>query len=326
VSRYQRGSEPDPHGSGPVARGPAATAGPGPGLRWLVAAGVAVGLAACASLEWRPVGPRQTAPVVGAEPVGAEECGVCHEDVQGYPRIAGYHADCESCHGNGSLHAEADAWVHIRYPANGDCLQCHAAGRDSHLQWGTGQHSRAGLLCSDCHNPHERSPRHLRPSDPRGHVAALPDMDRTSRLCTSCHTDVAADLRLPSHHPVGEGKLACTGCHDPHEDRRLRFARAGALCGDCHQDVSGPYVFEHPPAVEDCMSCHAPHGSPTDHLLDTVQPSLCLGCHSLADQFHNDQSGGMPAFQEDRSRTFFRNCTNCPGAVHGSHTDEHLRH
>ena len=127
----------------------------------LAFAGVAL-VAACASLEWQPLGPRRSAPIAGVARAGSEECGVCHTDVQGHERIAGYHADCESCHGGGSLHSESEAVADIRFPGNDDCLLCHAPGRDTHLQWGTGEHSRAGLYCSDCHNPHGTARKHLR--------------------------------------------------------------------------------------------------------------------------------------------------------------------
>lgn len=289
-------------------------------LLW--ALGLAIFLAACASMQWQPLGPRRTTHVAGAERVGAEDCTNCHEVVQGHPRIAGYHADCESCHGAGSLHAEDEAESNIRFPANSDCLVCHAAGRDTHLQWGTGEHSRAGLLCSDCHNPHTTSVNHLRPAAEPG----LPFMDSASALCLQCHRDVSSRLRFPSHHPVGEGKMKCLACHDPHEDSRIRLGGRNEQCSTCHQAVTGPWIFEHPPVIEDCGYCHDPHGSVAPNLLETVQPALCLSCHSLNDQFHHDSNVLFGPVQTTGTPTFFRNCTNCHSAIHGSVTDEHLRH
>ncbi|MCH8890293.1 MAG: hypothetical protein IH827_04330, partial [Myxococcales bacterium] len=115
-------------------------------------------VAACMSLEWKPIGPRRTEAVAGATAVGSDECSVCHAVVQGFEKIASYHGNCESCHGPGSLHSNSEALQEIRYPANQDCLVCHVPGRDSHLQWSTGAHSRADLYCSDCHNPHSVRP------------------------------------------------------------------------------------------------------------------------------------------------------------------------
>lgn len=306
------------------------------GIWGAAAAGVIAG--ACASLQWQPLGPRRTAAIAGAQPVGSEECLVCHDEVQGHEKIATYHAGCESCHGGGSLHADSEEPHDIRYPANADCLGCHAAGYDSHLQWGTGEHSRAGVLCSDCHNPHAITRRHLRE---RAQVG-FPRMDDRSRLCIECHREVAAQLTYSSHHPVAEGAMACTNCHDPHEDGRLRPGDRNQLCADCHQDYMGPWIFEHPPVVEGCTSCHAPHGAVGDDLLATTQPAICISCHSMNDLWHHQSLGtGIftnrpisqdrpvdPAEQIQRNEayTFLRRCTDCHGAVHGSYTDEHLRH
>jgi DmsE family decaheme c-type cytochrome len=289
-------------------------------------------LAACVSLQWEPMGPRRTAPVEGAAAVGSEECAACHEDVQGHKKIAFYHAGCETCHGGGSLHADTEATADIRYPSNADCLACHAVARDSHLSWGSGEHSRAGVLCSDCHNPHDVGKRHLR-------EVVRPefrDMDQASGLCVSCHEDVAMRLSLPSHHPVGEGILACTSCHDPHEDQRVSLGGRNQLCEGCHQDYAGPWTFEHQPVVDDCTTCHDPHGAVADGLLHTIQPVICISCHPVNDLMHHDtfatgiagnQTGAPPTPTTAReAHTFLDRCTDCHGAIHGSYGDAKLRH
>jgi DmsE family decaheme c-type cytochrome len=284
------------------------------------------------------MGPRRTALVTGAEPAGAEECGVCHDEVQGHERISEYHRGCESCHGAGSLHADSEEPEQIRYPSNADCLVCHVPGYDTHLQWGTGDHSRADLFCSDCHNPHATTRQHLRP----GPASAFPDMDAASKLCVSCHRDKAAAQTLPSHHPVAEGALSCLSCHDPHEDSRTQAGDANHVCKSCHQDLIGPWIYEHPPVVEACSLCHDPHGAPSDNLLATMQPAICLSCHPVNDLWHHDVSGtgliGNRTISQDRptdpgqqisaaeAGTFLRRCTDCHGAIHGSYTDEYLRH
>jgi DmsE family decaheme c-type cytochrome len=312
--------------------------GSAPGRLRLAALALGGALAACAAFEWRPLGPRRTAPIPGADRVGAEACLECHDEVQGHPRIASYHEACESCHGAGSLHAESEDPAEIRYPDNADCLACHGVGHDTHLAWGTGEHSRAGLLCTDCHNPHDTTRRHLRPVEAVG----FRQMDARSSLCSSCHHDVATRLTWPSHHPVGEGALSCTSCHDPHEDSRVAEFALDQRCARCHQDMVGPWIFEHPPVVEGCQLCHDPHGAVTDDLLATVQPVICLSCHSLNDTWHHDFTGtGIPTnttIREDfptvpgqqvkvnEAATFLRRCTDCHGAIHGSYTDEHLRH
>lgn len=292
----------------------------------LLCAGI---LAACMQLQWEPIGPRRTQEIQNAARVGAEECGVCHEDVRGHEKIASYHADCEACHGGGDLHARSEESSDIRYPANADCLACHRVERNTHLSWGQGEHSRAGLYCSDCHDPHEPSKRHLR--DDR--AGWFEDMDAASRICVSCHDRVAARFSFPSHHPVREGAMSCVSCHDPHEDRRVALGDRTQLCASCHQDYMGPWTFEHPPAVEDCGLCHDPHGAVAGDLLETVQPVTCLGCHSINDMAHHNSgatgisgnSTGSPITRQE-ANTFLDRCTDCHGAVHGSYTDEFLRH
>jgi DmsE family decaheme c-type cytochrome len=302
---------------------------------------------ACAAAVWTPAGSRRVEPVVGATAVGSEDCRTCHEDVHGLEVMPSYHANCESCHGGGSLHADSEAVADIRHPASSDCLACHTPGRDTHLQWGLGEHSQAGLICSDCHDPHNDRRFFLREFERSG----FPDMDAASRLCIECHGDVGAQLRYPSHHPVGEGGMTCMSCHDPHEDQRARPGGPNQRCAGCHQDLMGPWIYEHAPASEDCGTCHTPHGSVTSDLLATALPMLCIDCHTVNDPFHQSVFGtGIPTnvgilddFPTDlgqqikpqppntppdpnQAGTFLRRCTDCHGAVHGSYTDEHLRH
>ncbi|MEN8183620.1 MAG: cytochrome c3 family protein, partial [Myxococcota bacterium] len=174
-------------------------------------------------------------------------------------------------------------------------------------------------------------------------VQAFRTMDPPSRLCVECHEDVASRLRFPSHHPVPEGAMGCLDCHDPHEDRRIAGGSRNRVCAECHQDVVGPWIFEHPPVVDGCVLCHDPHGAVTQNLLSTLQPALCLSCHSLNDLWHHLAPGtgiltNLPisvdrptpdtdqVITDTEAMTFLRRCTDCHNAVHGSYTDEHLRH
>ena len=50
-------------------------------------------------------------------------------------------------------------------------------------------------------------------------------------------------------------------------------------CYSCHADKRGPYVFNHPPVEENCATCHNPHGSVHDKLLNESAPNLCQDCH-----------------------------------------------
>ena len=299
----------------------------------------AVVVAACISLR-TPIEPQsyhRIAQVPGAEAVGADECTVCHEEVQRRSPVNSYHGDCETCHGLGGLHVDSEETAEIRFPGAADCLACHESGSTGQLAWSTGEHSRAGLLCSDCHDTHNRELRNVR----RVRQLRFPHMDDDSTLCVSCHRDVASSLSLPSHHPVREGMLGCTSCHAPHGDRRIALGAPTALCAGCHQDYVGPWIYEHAPVAEDCSYCHAPHGAASSDLLETSQPAICLSCHTLADDRHfRAFASGVPGsdpissdFPTSPSETiggavggaFYTRCTDCHAAIHGSYEDPHLR-
>jgi DmsE family decaheme c-type cytochrome len=267
---------------------------------------------ACVS-TWPAVAPRpyhRTAAIEGGEAVGAEECTVCHEDVGGHAPAPDYHGDCESCHGLGSLHADSEELADIRFPADADCLACHDSRR-SHLAWTGADHERSGVSCSDCHASHNREPKHVR------RVAAgqapVRHADATTQLCVSCHADVASRLELPSHHPILEGMLGCTDCHQPHESRAARLGPPTEQCTSCHQDHAGPWIYEHPPVAEDCGYCHSPHGAVAEALLETSQPGACISCHTLP----------LLGAGHDPS-AFVSRCSDCHSAIHGSYSDPHL--
>jgi DmsE family decaheme c-type cytochrome len=287
---------------------------------WLTAFGLAGFSASCVT-KWLPPEPRAyhrtvaAAEVAEAEEVGYDECEVCHDEVNGLPPAPDYHPECEDCHGPGELHADSEEVAEIRFPSDADCLACHGTGRSTHLAWSSSEHMRAGLLCTDCHNPHNRVPQHVREASAM-QSAILMHASDTTQLCTSCHPAVASQLNLPSHHPIREGMVDCTDCHDPHESRRLTLGDRTSLCSSCHQDHAGPWIYEHPPVAEDCTICHSTHGTNSDNLLTTNQPGSCLSCHSVI-LGHADG--------EVSTRQHFNRCTDCHGAVHGSYADPHLR-
>jgi DmsE family decaheme c-type cytochrome len=256
----------------------------------------------------------RTAAVEGAsEMVGAEECETCHEDVKGWAPAPVYHADCETCHGSGELHIDSEEVSEIRFPSNADCETCHDLGHSTLLRWSMSEHNRSGVLCSDCHESHNREPYHVRQSGALGR-AMLPNAGDVTRMCTTCHPDVAASFDLPSHHPLREGMLGCTDCHQPHGSRRNALLQRTEACAECHQDFAGPWIFEHAPVTEDCSYCHAPHGASSRALLETNEPGVCISCHSVA------ESGAV-----HDPWAFSTRCSDCHSAVHGSYSDPHLR-
>lgn len=277
---------------------------------------VATGLVACVT-TWAPPARyyQRTAEVENAgDFMGTKECVVCHKKVQGYASAPEYHQDCEACHGAGELHWGSEKPYDTRFPTNAECASCHETGSRTLMAWSTSQHSRNGVLCSDCHSSHNREPNGIRElNDLRNSLSR--NASATTKMCSNCHPDVAATANLPSHHPMREGVVGCTDCHASHADDRKTLGARTAMCTSCHEAEAGPFIFEHAPVAEDCSYCHTAHGSTAPALLETNEPGSCITCHSLA------ESGAT-----HEPQAFVTRCTDCHGAIHGSFADPHLRH
>ena len=276
-----------------------------------------VALVVACVVKWdppEPIGRHRTRSIDGAGTrLGSEICRDCHASYDDHFVGGGPHRDCESCHGPAQLHVHTARASDIRHPGVTDCAACHQIGSRTLLGWTTSPHARNEVLCSDCHDTHNRQPKYVRTTDATA-AATIADADPATRMCVACHAETRAQLDLPSHHPIREGMLGCTDCHDPHESRRRTLGAATRRCLACHQEQAGPWVYEHPPVNEDCGYCHAPHGASADNLLETGQPASCIACHSLpiAGAIHQPYA-------------FTTACTDCHNAVHGSYADPHLR-
>ena len=106
----------------------------------------------------------------------------------------------------------------------------------------------------------------------------------SAEACFSCHTDKRAQFGLQFHHPVPEGRMSCTDCHQVHAPSaqdigRTSLQRPNEKCFKCHKEFKGPFVFEHDPMREGCQVCHEPHGGVYEKLLVADQNTLCLRCH-----------------------------------------------
>lgn len=247
------------------------------------------------------------------EATGAQ-CVECHEAES---KTHVFHGECTTCHVDALAHsvAERPKKVEPGKPETRQCLDCH--GKDMRrTNFAFAEHHRAGVQCSDCHGIHT----------PKVSTIGLAGekAGTTTALCATCHQDVLARFNMPSHHPVTEGGVSCVGCHDPHSGKQTTLVGRTEQCTKCHQAVRGPHVFEHPPAAEDCSNCHDPHGSANRNLLTVAQPLLCMQCHSIASNRHG-QTGATNNTQPI-SGAVLRDCASCHGAVHGSSTDQHLRH
>ncbi|MFI5058896.1 MAG: cytochrome c3 family protein [Candidatus Acidiferrales bacterium] len=285
------------------------------------------------SSYWRLHGFDKYVTIPGATRVGSESCATCHADLHSNYRHA-FHAqqgiECEDCHGAGSLHVDGGGDVakivsYRRRPssdANGACLGCHA--QDERIRnWLAGTHSSNHVRCVDCHQIHNRALQAANEgrisfdAATRGAFTAasvspetnviLRSRSETNEACLKCHQTEGAQLSMPYHHPLREGKMSCGDCHDPHggpAGNNLRTANVNQLCLGCHAQYRGPFAYQHPPVTENCMNCHTAHGSPNTNLLSVSEPALCLQCHT---GHHNGAS--LPL--ADR-------CTNCHGSIHGT--------
>jgi predicted CXXCH cytochrome family protein len=218
------------------------------------------------------------------------------------------------------------------FVGNAACTECHTNivrvfrgsphGRyyKDELKWA------AVAGCESCHGPGSR---HVAAGGGRGRFILNPAKDPTS--CLACHLETEAELHLPSRHPVLEGRVSCTGCHDPHgmdilkPARGLAMARRNDPCSACHRDQTRPFVFVHDAMREGCTTCHAAHGSINSKLLLVRDSNLCLKCHSQAQAV----SGQIVIGKVDHTEYLKQGAcysAGCHTAVHGSNVSPKLRY
>ncbi len=289
--------------------------------------------------------------------VGSDTCTNCHEDahkrfantvmgrVFAKQRTPLEARGCEACHGPGKAHVDAGGGkdtIPVRFgddsPQSADqqnaaCLQCHEKG--NRMFWRGSPHESRGLKCVDCHQVMQGTTNALL-ADTR-FSAPLTDnksMKKTQpELCLQCHQMRRAQLQRSSHMPFREGKVTCTSCHNPHgsaNPKLLLQATANENCYSCHAERRGPFLWEHPPVMENCMNCHEAHGSSNPQLLKMRTPRLCQQCH--LNSGHPAQIWGVnaptappgaaaanPAQSAGfATRVMNRGCTNCHAQIHGS--------
>jgi predicted CXXCH cytochrome family protein len=133
-------------------------------------------------------------------------------------------------------------------------------------------------------------------------------------LCYNCHKSKQVQSKMPSHHPMEEGKVNCTSCHNPHGGPKglLREDSVVNTCQRCHAEKAGPFIFQHPPVAQDCTICHNPHGSVQNNLLVQSQPFLCMKCHPGPHSRSNALGTGANFAKYNSA------CTDCHAAIHGS--------
>jgi DmsE family decaheme c-type cytochrome len=316
--------------------------------------GLAIALiaGACAAAEAQPA---------AYAPDGAATCLKCHDrgaldataifktphGVKGDSHTPFAQNGCETCHGASPAHYKATPAEGEKRPSpavvfkgenaspvaerNKVCLGCHENGL--RMDWKGSQHEGSQVACTNCHTVHVQK-------DPVLVKASQPDK------CFTCHAARRADAFKFSHHPIEEGKVVCSDCHNPHGapgPKLLKEANVNETCYTCHAEKRGPFLWEHEAVRDDCMNCHNPHGSNEARLLKTHLPFLCTNCHS--DDTHKGASwnGNMlpgnavtiPAAGSSAGavlnntgavlsaispRLLDRGCVNCHSQIHGSNS------
>jgi predicted CXXCH cytochrome family protein len=193
-------------------------------------------------------------------------------------------------------------------------------GEDNRLQ---------GQGCESCHGPGSL------------HVAAegknskhnIINPQKNPEGCFQCHIDKSAEFSLPYRHPVKEGKMSCTDCHDPHGDeihkgKKMSVARVNETCNQCHREQARAHVFEHEALREGCTTCHKVHGSINDKMLVERDQNLCLKCHA---QTPGPGQAARSIYIGKTNHTNFLTqgtcwSAGCHTAMHGSNVNPHLRY
>lgn len=153
-------------------------------------------------------------------------------------------------------------------------------------------------------------------------------------VCFQCHLDVRSSFHLPHAHPVLDGKVSCSDCHDPHKGPAVKggttLVGANDLCAQCHMAQHGPFVFEHEATREGCTICHQPHGSINAKMMRERNAAACTKCHPVQQTSGGVFIGGFPHdtfVPGGTSRLSRGTCwsAGCHEAVHGSQVSSSLR-
>jgi DmsE family decaheme c-type cytochrome len=260
---------------------------------------------------------------------GDAKCTRCHDETEPYPVLAigktrhgtladGRTPSCTSCHGDSETHINKPEGATERpkpersfgkntttpvLARNESCLACHQGGKRIH--WSMSAHASRDLACTTCHQVHTAHDK-------------VRDKLTQSEVCFTCHKEQRVQINRPSHHPIKEGKVACTDCHNPHGtagEKQLVRDNVNDTCFQCHMEKRGPFVRTHQPVTENCTICHQPHGTTLPNLLKARPPFLCQECHEPTS--HRGNIGSLTGTSTG-ANTLARGCLNCHTNIHGT--------
>ncbi|WP_259651204.1 DmsE family decaheme c-type cytochrome [Shewanella sp. KT0246] len=252
---------------------------------------------------------------------GADGCLMCHKRTEKVMAIFdGVHGQansaaspmaglqCESCHGPQGKHKGknepmigfGDDSALTAEMQNTVCTACH--NDTARSAWHTSTHADQDVACVSCHQVHIAK-------DP------ITVKSKEAEVCAGCHTKVNADTHKRSSHPIENGSMVCSDCHNPHgsmSDSDLKAFNVNQTCFECHAEKRGPFLWEHAPVMENCANCHDAHGSVNKNLLNSRVPMLCKQCH--AGDIHASTLPG----DNQSIQTAGQGCLNCHSQIHGS--------
>ena len=261
------------------------------------------------------------------------KCTRCHNEGEEYPVLMigrtkhGTVADtrtptCTSCHGDSESHLVKREGEKRPKPdrmfvknsttpivaRNQACLTCHQGGKRIH--WQGSVHQNRELACTTCHQIH---------TDRDTVRERIAQMD----VCFTCHKEQRVQIIRPYRHPILEGKVVCSDCHNPHGSVAPVLMVRNSItetCYTCHMEKRGPFVRNHPPVQDNCAYCHNPHGTTIPNLLKVRPPYLCQECHEPT-----QHRGGIPNIAGNSTRgsnqagiILARGCVNCHTSIHGT--------
>ena len=277
---------------------------------------------------------------------GDAKCTRCHDEGDDYPVLAiaktphGTRADartptCTDCHGQSQAHIDnpggkaerpkpdrmflktSSTPIEVRNEA---CLTCHRQNA-ARTHWDGSTHQTRDVACTSCHRIHT------------GHDKVR-DKRTQPEVCFTCHKEQRGQIDRPSHHPIPEGKMACSDCHNPHGSvgpKLMKRDSVNDVCYTCHMEKRGPFVHNHEPVSEDCTNCHNPHGTVVENMLKMRPPFLCHSCHTphssnnplalLGRQVGLNSGTSTTSATTGKNAinyTMARGCLNCHTQVHGT--------
>ena len=273
---------------------------------------------------------------------GDAKCTRCHDANDDYPVLAigqtkhgtvadGRTPSCTSCHGESDSHVNKPADAKER-PApdrafgkrsktspearNEACLTCHQSDT-VRTHWSGSTHQTRDVACTSCHQIHTAHDK-------------VRDKRTQPEVCFTCHKEQRTQINRPSHHPIPEGKMGCSDCHNAHGSvgpKLMKRDNVNDTCYTCHMEKRGPFVHPHEPVAEDCSNCHNPHGTVAESMLKVRPPFLCHQCHTphggnLAQLSGQGQAaallGATTSGKSGINYTQGRGCLNCHTQIHGT--------